>query len=68
MKHETCKDCQALWYCFFVPAGCLLKYKNEKQEGGYIPLEECPKPLTDKGYKALLQSPIVKKVKVKKEE
>jgi hypothetical protein len=46
----------------------LLKYKNEKQEGGYIPLEECPKPLTDKGYKALLQSPIVKKVKVKKEE
>ena len=50
-KADDCDGCQALWYCYFVRCGCLLGYNNEKIGENYIPLESCPKPLTNKEFK-----------------
>lgn len=50
-KYNSCDECLSLWYCYFVPAGCLLNYINEKVNGEYKPTEECPKPLTKEEFK-----------------
>ena len=51
IQYKDCDGCEALWYCYFVEAGCLLYYSNTKQGEDYIPLEPCPKPLTKKDFK-----------------
>ena len=50
---KSCEDCEALWYCATVPCGCMLRHLNKLENGKYIPLEPCEKPLDDKDYKSI---------------